>query len=587
MLPEDEEAAGSHAASPLPSPATAAGMTDSPAPSPPSVITDAEDPGVDAEDPELRDGPKLDLHSLRARDAALDALAAEVQLTAAKYAADGFRDFPAELASMRDLCGTRNILITGSAGYLGATLHVTLRELGMKVVGVDIVPSPTTDVVLDLADRHALMSACDTGDCCAVLHTAALHAPHSAAWHAKDFYSTNVIGTENVLALNLPTVHTSTTSLMITKRVKEREAAGQLVWLDERSQRPDLATAAAAAATPVDPMGLPRNKYGRTKLAAEQACLAAASHRPASAAVCVLRAPRFFPEDGLEGHGGAALSPPNLKVNELLGRRVSLTDLVDAHLRTLARIQRLQGKVLTLAAPWPADMVPTLRPSGNEASSSGSPQAAAASGTAAFTAASGTAASQAALELRRRFPLAEALFATHGWRLPKAVTRTYDSSAAMEALDWAPRVTFEAVLDALGALHAHGGAEPSSPGGEAKEKAKRDAKEKEKGSGVTFADVLHTMPFLFRFITLLWTRVRIEGDQAAERLKEAESKRPQAAGGAAGPRTDEGAAPGAEAAAAAAAPPPPPDAAAVAAAASALTFTKAPNDAANLLRGAF
>ena len=76
MLPEDEEAAGSHAASPLPSPATAAGMTDSPAPSPPSVITDAEDPGVDAEDPELRDGPKLDLHSLRARDAALDALEA-------------------------------------------------------------------------------------------------------------------------------------------------------------------------------------------------------------------------------------------------------------------------------------------------------------------------------------------------------------------------------------------------------------------------------------------------------------------------------------------------------------------------------
>ena len=145
----------------------------------------------------------------------------------------------------------------------------------------------------------------------------------------------------------------------------------------------------------------------------------------------------------------------------------------------------------------------------------------------------------------------------------------------MEALDWSPRVTFEAVLDALGALHA-----PSSAKGKG-EKGKRGDAE---GSGLMFADVLRTVPFLFRFIALLWTRVQIEADQV-ERLKESESKWPQAAGAAAGPQTNEGASANGDGAAAAAAAQ---DAAtSAAAAASSLTFANAPNDVANLLRGAF
>ena len=75
-----EEAVSADAAALSPLPATVPESTISATASPPSVI-------IDAEDPELQAGPKTDLHSLRARDAALDALAAEVQLTAAKYAA--------------------------------------------------------------------------------------------------------------------------------------------------------------------------------------------------------------------------------------------------------------------------------------------------------------------------------------------------------------------------------------------------------------------------------------------------------------------------------------------------------------------
>ena len=46
-------------------------------------------------------------------------------------------------------------------------------------------------------------------------------------------------------------------------------------------------------------------------------------------------------------------------------------------------------------------------------------------------------------------PYAEALFASRGWQLPDALTRVYDSSAAVRELCWTPRVTFDAVLQAM------------------------------------------------------------------------------------------------------------------------------------------
>ena len=54
-----------------------------------------------------------------------------------------------------------------------------------------------------------------------------------------------------------------------------------------------------------------------------------------------------------------------------------------------------------------------------------------------------------AAELRARYPRAERLFARHGWLLPERVTRVYDTSAAVEALGWRPRVTFEALLHVM------------------------------------------------------------------------------------------------------------------------------------------
>ena len=359
-------------------------------------------------DPELRDGPKQDLHSLRSRDAGLCDLSDEVQRSAAARAAVGLEGSE-DLTMLRGWLGDRPVLVTGSAGYLGFALRLTLRALGVGVVGVDVArraaADGVADGVADVADLEALRR-CGRG-CGAVLHTAALHAPHARSWHARDFTRTNVTGTANVLALGLPTVHTSTTSLTVTRRVQAREAAGDLVWLDDGSQRPDEQKK--------EPRDEPRNKYGRTKLEGERRCLAAA--QGGGAPVVVLRAPRFFPEDAHEASGRAAA---NVKANELLvGRRCALVDVVDAHVRALARVHLVRGAVLTLAAPWPLPRAP------------------------------GTSAADAAADLRCRYPNAARLFARRGWTLPDRVTRVYDATAAAKALGWRPRVTFEALLRAM------------------------------------------------------------------------------------------------------------------------------------------
>ena len=133
-------------------------------------------------------------------------------------------------------------------------------------------------------------------------------------------------------------VHTSTTSLTITPRAKRREASGELLWLDHTAVAPDGARAASED-------DAPRNKYGRTKHAAERACVEAAA---AGADVVILRAPRFFAEETLEP---CAEPLASVKANELLGRRAALVDVVDAEPARRARVRALRGRVLTLCAP--------------------------------------------------------------------------------------------------------------------------------------------------------------------------------------------------------------------------------------------
>src|SRR3546814_7632533 len=91
-----------------------------------------------------------------------------------------------------------------------------------------------------------------------------------------------------------------TTSLMVRADVRAGASEAGAWWMDE-----DFG--------PIEP----RNIYGITKLAAEQAVKLV--HREQGINVAILRTGRFFPEDDATH---AVPSGPNLKANELLNRRL-------------------------------------------------------------------------------------------------------------------------------------------------------------------------------------------------------------------------------------------------------------------------
>src|SRR3954462_13249760 len=210
------------------------------------------------------------------------------------------------------------ILVTGSSGHLGEALMRVLREEGADVVGADALPSPWTDLVGSIADR-AFARRCLEG-AGAGLHAATLHKPHVASHGRRDFVDTNVTGTLNLLEEAVAA------------------GAGRFVFTSTTSAFGRALTpppGAPAAWIPEDVAPVPRNVYGATKTAAEDLCELV--HRDHGLPCLILRTSRFFPETDDRDDVRAAYDDTNLKVNELLYRRVDLEDVVSAHLLALER----------------------------------------------------------------------------------------------------------------------------------------------------------------------------------------------------------------------------------------------------------
>src|SRR5688500_13624163 len=141
------------------------------------------------------------------------------------------------------------VLVTGAAGLIGSGVATRLA-VGHGVIGLDLLPGPHVTVIgdcLDVAEWRQRIGPID-----AVVHTAALHAPHVGGRTDADFRRANVEATSRLLdfAGAVGASHfvlTSTTSLY--GRALEDE--GRAVWVDER----------------LEPQ--PRDIYDETKLEAE------------------------------------------------------------------------------------------------------------------------------------------------------------------------------------------------------------------------------------------------------------------------------------------------------------------------------
>jgi len=293
------------------------------------------------------------------------------------------------------------LLITGSAGHLGEALMRVLGAEGHDVVGVDVLASPYTHLVGSIADRAVVRAAMEGTD--AVLHAATLHKPHVGSHDRRAFVDTNITGTLNLLEAAVAAgasrfVFTSTTSAF--GRALTPPPGAPAAWITE------------------DVAPVPRNVYGATKTAAEDLCELV--HRDHGLPCLILRTSRFFPEEDDRDDVRSAYPDANLKVNELLYRRVDLEDVVSAHRCALERAPEVGfGRyIVSATTPFTRDDLGELR-------------------------------ADAAAVVQRRFPDAAALYERLGWRLFPAIERVYVNARAREELGWEPRWNFRHALERL------------------------------------------------------------------------------------------------------------------------------------------
>lgn len=293
------------------------------------------------------------------------------------------------------------ILVTGSAGHLGEALVRRLRAEGDKPVGVDIKESEFTAHVGNIADREFVKS-CISG-CESVLHTATLHKPHVGTHSRQDFVDTNISGTLNLLEESLESgcksfIYTSTTS---TFGDAMRPALGEpAVWVTEEL------------------MPKPKNIYGVTKTAAEELC--ELFYRRAGLPCIVLKTSRFFlePDDAKDKRD--RYEDANLKLNEMLFRRVDIADIVDAHRVAITKADDIGFDRFIISSTTPFQK--------SDAEQLGV---------------------DAAAVLAGYVPSYVDLYTRKQWKMFPVLDRVYDNSRARDRLGWEPKYTFEKSVEML------------------------------------------------------------------------------------------------------------------------------------------
>ncbi|MFI5000592.1 MAG: NAD-dependent epimerase/dehydratase family protein [Reyranellales bacterium] len=301
-----------------------------------------------------------------------------------------------------------NILVTGSSGWLGQTLVPRLRRDGHKVVGLDPEPSTTTEIVGSVVDRALVRQAIRDFGIGAIVHGAARHKPHIETHDNSEFVAVNVQGTLNLLEEAVAPgskvdrfVFTSTTSLMISQKIRDGRAGGarEAIWIDETM-------------APLQP----RNIYGVTKLAAEELCRL--FHQFHTLPVIVLRTSRFFPEEDDMAHA-IVQSGENTKANEFLLRRLTVEDAAESHVVALAKAAGIGFDTFIVSSMTPfssADCRDLI--------------------------------ADAPSVVARYFPDFRDKYAKRGWTMFDSIDRVYDAGKAARRLGFVCRTGFREILDA-------------------------------------------------------------------------------------------------------------------------------------------
>ncbi|KAJ0298312.1 hypothetical protein COL5a_002856 [Colletotrichum fioriniae] len=324
------------------------------------------------------------------------------------------------------------VLVTGSAGHLGAALMLSLPSLGHVPHGIDILASPTTTTVGSITDRALIASIlADNPFITHIVHAATLHKPHVDSHPKSAFIDTNITGTLVLLEEAAAAQKNRIKSFLF---ISTTSTFG-------RALAPAPGQPAAWITESVTP--LPKNIYGVTKCAAEDLC--SLIHRQTSLPVLVLRTSRFFPEpDDDEDRRAAMPDDANLKVCELAYRRVDIADVVSAVVCGMEKAKAIGFGKYIISAPPPFVAAAATTTTTAMATDDDADAAAAARSTLLRRLDS-----DAGAVVAEVVPGCAAVFEKLGWRFLDRLDRVYDSSKAVRELGWRPQWTMEKVVKRL------------------------------------------------------------------------------------------------------------------------------------------
>ncbi|GGB20502.1 MULTISPECIES: NAD-dependent epimerase/dehydratase family protein [Mucilaginibacter] len=279
------------------------------------------------------------------------------------------------------------VLVTGSSGRLGAVTVNHLRINGHQVTGIDIIPAETTNELIDILNKDAVLIVTQNID--AIIHTAAIHGKHYELNYPREaFIDVNIYGTLNLLNACIANgvqkmLYTSTTSIYGDAMVD----ANQAVWVDEE--------------LPIKP----RDIYDITKQTAEQLCKDFFYREGLQASV--YRVGRFLPETD------------NLKLNHRLYRGLDERDGAEGLRLALEQtFPEFEIFNITSSSPFKKDELVQLKQNPLEA-------------------------------IRKHYPQAETVYLSKGWEFPKSIDRVYVSEKAKRYFGYEPKFTFDYLLNNL------------------------------------------------------------------------------------------------------------------------------------------
>lgn len=279
------------------------------------------------------------------------------------------------------------VLVTGSSGRLGAVTVQHLRTHGHDVTGTDLIPAETTDALIDILNKDAVLAITQNID--AIIHTAAIHGKHYELNYPREaFIDVNIYGTLNLLNACIANgvqkmLYTSTTSIYGDAMVD----ANQAVWVDEE--------------LPIKP----RDIYDITKQTAEQLCKDFFYREALQTSV--YRVGRFLPETD------------NLKLNHRLYRGLDERDGAEGLRLALEQtFSAFEIFNITSSSPFKKDELIQLKQNPLET-------------------------------IRKHYPQAESIYQSKGWELPKSIDRVYVSNKAKRYFGYEPKFTFDYLLNNL------------------------------------------------------------------------------------------------------------------------------------------